>query len=75
MVHDAYGGAYGRVLPAAVEASALLRRTVGTRLDDTYSAKAFTAALRMARRSQDRTLFWVTFDGRWLESGVPRGVE
>jgi 1-aminocyclopropane-1-carboxylate deaminase/D-cysteine desulfhydrase-like pyridoxal-dependent ACC family enzyme len=70
VVHDAYGGAYGRVLPAAADAAALLRRTVGVRLDDTYSAKAFAAALRIARRSEDRTLFWVTFDGRWMEREV-----
>jgi 1-aminocyclopropane-1-carboxylate deaminase/D-cysteine desulfhydrase-like pyridoxal-dependent ACC family enzyme len=53
-----------------VEAAALLRRTVGVSLDETYSAKAFTAALRIARRSEDRTLFWVTFDGRWMEKEV-----
>jgi 1-aminocyclopropane-1-carboxylate deaminase/D-cysteine desulfhydrase-like pyridoxal-dependent ACC family enzyme len=68
VVHDAYGGAYGRVLPAAVEAAALLRRAVGARLDDTYSAKAFTAALRMAQHGRGSTLFWITFDGRWMES-------
>jgi D-cysteine desulfhydrase len=67
IVHDVYGGAYGRTLPAAQEAATLLRRTVGVHLDGTYGAKAFAAALRIARRTEDRTLFWVTFDGRWME--------
>jgi D-cysteine desulfhydrase len=68
--HDAYGGAYGRESAAARRAATALRDAGGPRLDGTYSAKAFGAALALARRSPDeRVLFWLTFDGRWLPRG------
>ncbi|HEU4564080.1 MAG TPA: pyridoxal-phosphate dependent enzyme [Gemmatimonadaceae bacterium] len=67
VVHGWYGGAYGRALPEAAEAAATLRRLTGLRLDDTYSAKAFAAALALARRDSAPTLFWLTFDGRWMK--------
>jgi D-cysteine desulfhydrase len=71
VVHDVYGGAYGRPTAAGDEAAAILQRTAGVRLDATYSAKAFAAALALARRGAGRTLFWVTFDGRWIgEAGT-----
>ena len=64
IVHDVYAGAYGRALPAAERGAALLRAATGVRLDDTYSAKGFTAALEIAREESGTTLFWLTFDGR-----------
>lgn len=66
VVHDVYGGAYGRETPGAVDAAATLRRLTGVRLDGTYSAKAFVAALAAARSGERATLFWLTFDGRWM---------
>lgn len=70
VVHNVYGGAYGRPLLAATEAAAILRALAGIRLDATYSAKAFAAALDEARSEPGGgpTLFWLTFDGRWLTS-------
>jgi D-cysteine desulfhydrase len=70
VVHNVYGGAYGRPLLAATEAGAVLRALANIRLDATYSAKAFAAALDIARSDPDGgpTLFWLTFDGRWLTS-------
>lgn len=70
VVHNVYGGAYGRPLLAATEAAAVLRALAGIRLDATYSAKAFAAALDAARSEPGGgpTLFWLTFDGRWLTS-------
>ena len=70
VVHNVYGGAYGRPLLAATEAAAILRALSGIRLDATYSAKAFAAALDLARTEPGGgpTLFWLTFDGRWLTS-------
>ena len=70
IVHNVYGGAYGRPLPAGTEAANALREITGIRLDWTYSAKAFAAALDVARAEPDGgpTLFWLTFDGRWLTS-------
>jgi D-cysteine desulfhydrase len=64
---DAYGGAYGRPTAEADEAAGALRAAGGPRLDGTYSAKAFGVALARARSSpEERVLFWLTFDGRWL---------
>ena len=67
IVEDAYGGAYARPTQAAQRASDQLRDAGGPRLDPTYSAKAFAVALDRARRAPDeRVLFWLTFDARWL---------
>lgn len=66
VVHDAYAGAYGRVSPMGAEAAAAMERVSGMRLDATYSAKAFAVALRIARAGDGATLFWSTFDARWL---------
>ncbi|HUQ46074.1 MAG TPA: pyridoxal-phosphate dependent enzyme [Gemmatimonadaceae bacterium] len=66
----AYGGAYGRECDAARNAATALRDAGGPQLDATYSAKAFGVALERARRAPDeRVLFWLTFDGRWLARG------
>jgi D-cysteine desulfhydrase len=66
VVHDVYGGAYGRVSPTATEAASAMERARGLVLDATYGAKAFDAALRAARAESGVTLFWSTFDARWL---------
>lgn len=68
VVHDVYGGAYGRALPRADGAAGLLHEAYGIRLDSTYSAKAFVAALACARDQNGPTLFWLTFDGRCLDA-------
>jgi D-cysteine desulfhydrase len=74
VVHDVYGGAYGRPLANAEEGVALASRLLGARLDGTYSAKAFAAALSLVRQQRQRgelatTLFWLTFDARWMSTG------
>lgn len=61
VVNDVYGGAYGRPLPAATAAASSLYSTCGILLDDSYSAKAFLAALRLPR--EETVLFWLTFGG------------
>ena len=66
VVHEAYAGAYGRVSPLGLEAAAAMERASGMRLDATYSAKAFAIALRVAREAKGVTVFWSTFDARWL---------
>jgi D-cysteine desulfhydrase len=66
VVHDAYGGAYGRVTTLATDAATIIERALGLRLDATYSAKAFAIALRAARTEEGTTVFWSTFDARWL---------
>jgi len=64
IVHDVYGGAYGRETAAARAAGERLRAVSSIRLDATYSAKAFVLALELAVR--EPTLFWLTFDSRIL---------
>jgi D-cysteine desulfhydrase len=67
--HGAYGGAYGRETGEARRAAVLLRAAGGPPLEGTYSAKAFAVALARAQRVPDeRVIFWLTFDGRWLAS-------
>ena len=66
IAHEAYGGAYGRVSPMGAEAAAVMERATGLRLDPTYSAKAFAIALRSAHTEGGETLFWSTFDARWM---------
>jgi 1-aminocyclopropane-1-carboxylate deaminase/D-cysteine desulfhydrase-like pyridoxal-dependent ACC family enzyme len=62
VVHEVYGGAYGRELPSAGPAA---MRLAPLRLDATYSAKACAAAL--SRCDGAPLLFWVTFDPRALD--------
>lgn len=66
VAHEAYGGAYGRASPLAADAAVAMERARGLRLDATYSAKAFAIALRVARAEDGVTVFWSTFDARWL---------
>ena len=66
VVHDVFGGAYGRPLARARAAARELSDGYGIELDDTYSAKAFVAASELARRYTGPTLFWLTFDARCL---------
>jgi D-cysteine desulfhydrase len=62
-----YGGAYARETDASRAALELVRAARGPSLEGTYSAKALAAALAHARTSpEERVLFWLTFDGRWL---------
>ena len=75
LVHDAYGGAYGRPHPASERAAAQLLESTGIALDTTYSAKAFAIALASIGagdaspgvRAMGPTLFWLTFDARWMQ--------
>lgn len=63
-----YGGAYGRPLAAAESPSRLLAR-LGLKTDPTYSAKALVTAIASAETAD--TLFWMTFDSRWITSRKP----
>jgi 1-aminocyclopropane-1-carboxylate deaminase/D-cysteine desulfhydrase-like pyridoxal-dependent ACC family enzyme len=61
-----FGGAYGR---ETSEGRAAAERFHGghapATLDPTYTAKAFAGA--MARCAGEPTVFWLTFDSRWLK--------
>ncbi len=64
VARNAYGGAYGRPVPAAIDAANKLRDATGIQLDHTYSGKAFAVALGLARTAKGITMFWNTFDSR-----------
>jgi D-cysteine desulfhydrase len=66
--HELYGGAYARPHPTAEHAAVLVKALRGWRLDATYSAKAFGVALDLAAAESTPTLFWMTFDARWMTS-------
>jgi len=68
VVHHVFGGAYGRPLATADRAAAMLEAYSGIRLDSTYSAKAFAAALDETKTARGPILFWLTFDARCLTS-------
>lgn len=68
VVHDVYGGAYGRTLDASVAPAKLLHEAMGLRLDDTYSAKAWTAVMNQRSSDKGPVLFWLTFDPKCLTS-------
>ncbi|HVX39745.1 MAG TPA: pyridoxal-phosphate dependent enzyme [Gemmatimonadaceae bacterium] len=66
VVHDFYGGAYGRETAVVRDAASAMRSASGVVLDSTYSGKAFALALELAKR--EPTLFWLTFDSRTLSA-------
>lgn len=67
--HLYYGGAYGREIDAGRDAAERFARAHGgCKLDATYSAKAFAAALAVCDGRP--TVFWMTFDGRWRDGGL-----
>jgi D-cysteine desulfhydrase len=70
VIDDVYGGAYGRPLDRASAASQQLSDALGITLDSTYAGKAFVAALEADRGTN--TLFWLTFDSRWVEKAARR---
>ena len=62
VIHDFYGGAYGR--PSAAGTSAAQRaRAASIIVDATYTAKSLAAAFRVVA-AEGPTLFWLSFDGR-----------
>lgn len=64
VMHAVYGGAYGRETAAGRDAATRFAAWGGSTLDATYGAKALAAALSV--NDGGPTLFWLTFDGRWL---------
>jgi D-cysteine desulfhydrase len=72
-----YGGAYARETRASRTSQELVLAREGPALEGTYSAKALAAALAHARAAPaERVLYWLTFDGRWLDTrGVGRGSD
>lgn len=67
VVHERYGGAYGRPLAAGAVAARFFAGTPALALEATYTEKAAAEALALARALDGPTLFWNTFDGRMLD--------
>jgi D-cysteine desulfhydrase len=68
---EQYGGAYARETRASRASQELVLTRDGPALEGTYSAKALAAALAQARAAPaERVLYWLTFDGRWLDPGA-----
>jgi hypothetical protein len=68
---EQYGGAYARETRASRTSQELVLARDGPALEGTYSAKALAAALAHARAAPaERVLYWLTFDGRWLDTGA-----
>ena len=66
VVHDFYGGAYGRATKEGDRVAADCLEQTGIVVDPTYGAKALAAAVTIAKERGGTTLFWLSFDGRWL---------
>jgi len=80
VVHDQFGGAYGRETPAA-RAALAAAASCGLTLETTYTAKAFAAVLARPKGS-GRILFWNTFSSAPLDhrpraalDALPAGVQ
>jgi D-cysteine desulfhydrase len=67
VIHGEYGGAYGRPTVTGEAAARRCSATLRITLDATYSAKALAAALALTESEGGTTLFWLTFDGRWMK--------
>ena len=67
LVHDFYGGAYGRVTAAGDDVARRCAEKHGLVIDPTYGAKALAAAVAVARKEGGTTLFWLSFDARWMQ--------
>jgi 1-aminocyclopropane-1-carboxylate deaminase/D-cysteine desulfhydrase-like pyridoxal-dependent ACC family enzyme len=64
--HGFFGGAYGRATDAGEAISRRCLEQIGILVDPTYGAKALAAAVRIANDRGGVTLFWLSFDGRWM---------
>ncbi|MEO5590109.1 MAG: pyridoxal-phosphate dependent enzyme, partial [Gemmatimonadaceae bacterium] len=68
IAQQVYGGSYGRPLPRGVAAARILHDATGIMLDDTYTVKAWAAALDEAQSAEGPVLFWLTFDASCLKN-------
>ncbi|HEY2374578.1 MAG TPA: pyridoxal-phosphate dependent enzyme [Gemmatimonadaceae bacterium] len=74
IVHDFYGGAYGRVTAAGDEIARRCAESSGITIDPTYGAKALAAAVALARHAGGTTLFWLSFDAWWMRRDHAEGT-
>jgi 1-aminocyclopropane-1-carboxylate deaminase/D-cysteine desulfhydrase-like pyridoxal-dependent ACC family enzyme len=74
VAHAFYGGAYGRSTTEGNEASRRCAARTGLAIDPTYGAKALAAALAEHEKRIGTTLFWLSFDARWLQPDRDVGI-
>jgi D-cysteine desulfhydrase len=67
IIHDFFGGEYGRITPEGKEALELMQRTEGIKLELTYTAKTLAGLLDFIKRHPELNnaplLFWNTYNG------------
>lgn len=70
VLHDQFGGRYGRSTPAAAQAMALVEQLEGLHLETTYTAKTMASLLDYCenRGKGRRILFWNTHNSRDISS-------
>lgn len=66
VVHEFFGGAYGRATKEGERVARDCLERTGIVVDPTYGAKALAAAVMLASERPGTTLFWLSFDGRWM---------
>jgi hypothetical protein len=69
ILDDFYGGKYGKVTPAGVDALELMRKYENITLDTTYTAKCFAGLIdfvKQKRITDKPILFWNTYNSREL---------
>ena len=66
VVHGYFGGAYGRATAEGDRVARDCLERTGIVVDPTYGAKALAAAVIIANARRGTTLFWLSFDGRWM---------
>ena len=66
LVHQFFGGAYGRATGEGDRVARDCLQRTGIVVDPTYGAKALAAAVALAGERGGTTLFWLSFDGRWM---------
>ena len=67
VLHDYYGGAYGKVTPEGVKAVELMKTYENIPLDTTYTGKTFAGLLDFIKQkelSNKVVLFWNTYNSR-----------
>jgi len=74
IAHAFYGGAYGRSTTEGADASRRCAARTGLAIDPTYGAKALAAALAEHEKRNGTTLFWLSFDARWLQPDRDVGI-
>ena len=65
IIHDFFGGEYGRYIPEGMKLREILLRTEGIMLDGTYTSKTFAGLVDYISKNRvENVLFWHTYNNR-----------